>query len=316
MMSWLPDRVGVAAVGVAAAVACALVGTPPARAELWLAAQVTPDAKVGGETPKSAPPDALPLTPATPPLERPRAADGLPPEKVEADVSAHNIEVTSSFTGSEIVVFGSVDHSRQPTPESGYYDVAVVIQGPPMAVIARSKSSVGGLWVNTGSMLFDAVPSFYAVSTTRPLEEIAEAEVLRKHSIGFDHVRMRPRQGRIPNFTAEDLKAYKDAVVRLKQRDLLYPRQDFGVGFVGRSLFRTSIRLPANVPVASLQARVYLFREGALLSSYITPVKLERRGIEALIHDFATQYAFLYGVATVLLALGTGLAASMLFRRS
>jgi len=64
-----------------------------------------------------------------------------------------------------------------------------------------------------------------------------------------------------------------------------------------------------------LQARVYLFREGNLLSSYLTPVKLERRGMEAFVHDFATEYAFLYGLATVLLAVGTGLAATVVFRR-
>lgn len=285
------------------ALVCMLVSatTLSTRAELWLTAAVS-EQSAANEAP------AAP-TPVPPP------ADGRPPEKVEADVSAHNIDVTAGFTGSEIVVFGTVDHSRQPTPESGYYDVVVVIQGPPVAVVARSKSNVGGLWINTGSMLFDAVPSFYAVSTTRPLEEIADVEVLKKNSLGFDYVKMRPRQGRVPNFSAEDLKAYRDAVVRLKQRDHLYPRQDFGVGFIGRSLFRTSIRLPANVPVSALQAHVYLFRDGTLLSSIAAPVKLERRGLEAIIHDFAMNHEFLYGLATVLLAIGAGLAASTVFRR-
>lgn len=274
----------------------------PVRAELWL---------VAGGSGQSA---------ANEPIDAPKVLselqpDGRPPEKVEADVSTHNIEVTAGFTGSEIVVFGTVDHSRQPNPESGFYDVAVVIQGAPVAVIARSKSSVGGLWVNTGSMLFDAVPSFYALSTTRPLEEIADAETLKKNNIGFDYVRMRPRQGRVPNFTPEDLKAYREAVVRLKQRDHLYPRQDFGVAFIGRSLFRTSIRLPANVPVGALQAHVFLFRDGAMISSFTAPVKLERRGMEAFVHDVAMNHSFFYGLATVLLAAGAGLAAATLFRR-
>ncbi len=283
--------------------ALALPCTPAAQAELWLTAQST-EIQTGANAP---------ITPPAPAVPR---ADGMPPEKVEADVSAHNIEVTASFTGSEIVVFGTVDYSRQPTPESGYYDVAVVIQGPPIAVVARSKSNVGGLWINTDSLLFDAVPSFYALSTTRPLEEIADAEVLKAHNIGFDHVRMRPRQGRVPTFTPEDLKVYREAIVRLKQRDYLYPRDDFGVGFIGRSLFRTSLRLPANVPVGALQAHVYLFREGALLSTFTAPVKLERRGIEDWIHRFAMRHAFLYGLATVLLAVGAGLAASTIFRRN
>lgn len=277
---------------------------PGAQAELWLTAGDAGSANV-----------AATETPAKPAVEPTPHRDGLPQERVEADVSAHKIEVTAGFTGSEIVVFGSVDYSRQPTPESGYYDIAVIIQGPPMTVMARSKSNVGGLWINTSSMLFDAVPSFYAVSTTRPLEEIAEAETLKAHSIGFDYIRMRPRQGRVPQFTPEDLKAYSDAIVRIKQSDHLYPRQDFGVAFIGRSLFRTSIKLPANVPVDTLKAHVHLFREGALLSSYTAPVKLERRGIEAFIHDFAMNYSFLYGVFAVLLATGAGLAASYVFRR-
>lgn len=275
----------------------------PARAELWLAADTTTVGVAANEAPPK------PVTNAKP------HSDGLPPERVEADVSAHNIEVTAGFTGSEIVVFGSVDYSRQPTPESGYYDIVVIIQGPPLALIARSKSNVGGLWINTGSMLFDAVPSFYAVSTTRPLEEVADAATLKAHNIGFDYVSMRPRQGRVPTFTPEDLKAYKDAVVRIKQRDHLYPRQDFGVGFIGRSLFRTSIQLPANVPVNTLQAHVHLFREGALISSFNAPVKIERRGIEAVIHDFAMQHAFFYGLFTVMFAAGAGFAAAYVFRR-
>lgn len=289
----------------AAAVALVLCAPACASAALWLTAN-------DGAAQQSAANEVV-KPPAPPPV---LAADGRPPEKVEADVSAHNIEVTASFTGHEIVVFGSVDYSRQPTPESGYYDVVVIVEGPPVAVVARSKSNVGGLWINTGSMLFDAVPSFYAVSTTRPLEEIADTQTLKDHSIGFDYVRMRPRQGRVPNFTPEDLKAYRDAVVRLKQRDFLYPRQDFGVGFIGRSLFRTSMKLPANVPVGALRANVYLFREGALISTFTSPVKLERRGVEAVVHRFATHHSFLYGLATILLAVGAGLAASSLFRRN
>ena len=46
-----------------------------------------------------------------------------PRESVQADVSARNVAVTSSFNGTEIVIFGAVDNSQQPSAESGYYDV-------------------------------------------------------------------------------------------------------------------------------------------------------------------------------------------------
>ena len=87
---------------------------------------------------------------------------------MQADVSARTVSVTSSFNGTEIVIFGAVDNSQQPSAESGYYDVVIVVEGVPGRVVARRKNNVAGLWLNTSSATFDAVPSYYAVASTRP----------------------------------------------------------------------------------------------------------------------------------------------------
>ncbi|MGE0022455.1 MAG: TIGR02186 family protein, partial [Hyphomicrobium sp.] len=74
-----------------------------------------------------------------------RAADKPAPpqgkEAVEADVSTRTIAVTSAFTGTEIVVFGSVVNSRQPSPEAGYYDVIVVLEGLDAPLLVRRKTN-------------------------------------------------------------------------------------------------------------------------------------------------------------------------------
>jgi uncharacterized protein (TIGR02186 family) len=114
----------------------------------------------------------------------------------------------------------------------------------------------------------------------------------------------------------QQLKEYEQAVVRIKQRDGLYVADDYSVVFIGRSLFRSSIDLPANVPVGPLTARVYLFRQGALLSQYTARVNLTREGLERFLYDAAIRYPLLYGIMTVTLAVGAGLLASAVFRRS
>ena len=81
-------------------------------------------------------------------------------------------------------------------------------------------------------------------------------------------------------------------------------------------LFRAVVRLPANAPIAQYQADTYLFRDGRLISSQRIPIGIERVGIERRIHDLATNASMIYGIVTVLLALGAGWAASVLFRRS
>lgn len=238
-------------------------------------------------------------------------------ESVEADVSTRSVSITSSFTGTEILIFGTVENSRQPSAEAGTYDVVVVVEGTPAPVMVRKKANVAGLWVNTRALRFASFPSYYAIASTRPVEEIAEHAVLDKNEIGFGHVRMVPAGGsRTTPRDPDDVKEFRDSVIRLKQRDRLYVTADYGVTFIGRSLFRSTIALPPNVPVGPLVTRVYLLKDGQLLSQYKSQVMLERAGLERFLHDRAYGSPLLYGLATVLLAGAAGLAAAFAFRRS
>lgn len=238
----------------------------------------------------------------------------LPPESIEADVSTRSVAVTSGFTGTEIIVFGTIANSRQKNSEEGLYDVVVAVEGTLMPLVARRKNQIAGIWINTQSVRFKNVPSYYAVASTRPLEDVADAETRQRLAVGFDHVVMTPR--RDPSrYAGPDLAAFKNAIIRLKAEDNLYVRDDYGVSFIGRSLFRSSINLPANVPVGPLIARVFLFRDGQLLSQYSTQVRLEREGVERFLHMFSVRYPMLYGLFAVAIAVSAGLIASVSFSR-
>ncbi|MFN3868375.1 MAG: TIGR02186 family protein [Hyphomicrobiaceae bacterium] len=237
-----------------------------------------------------------------------------PKERVEADVSTRSVAITSSFTGTEIIIFGSVENSRQETAESGLYDVAIVIEGATAPIVARKKDRVAGLWINTAAQTFTDVPSYYAIASTRPVSEIAEPHVLVANEIGFEHVRMNAVKGdKSP--PASELQSFKDAVIRRKQADKLYQKSDYGVAFIGRSLFRSTLSLPANVPVGPLKTTVYLFKDRQLLSKHVANVSMQREGIEALMHNFAFKYPLWYGIAAVLIAVAAGLIASALFKK-
>jgi uncharacterized protein (TIGR02186 family) len=282
-----------------------------------------PAAKKEVPAPATEPPaetgPAAPIAPVVPPSVQapvpPAQIPLLPPEGVEADVSARSIAVTFGFTGTEIIVFGSVDNSRQPSDSDDYYDIVVVVEGTPETIISRRKSNVAGLWMNTASLTFDRVPGFYAIASTRPLERIAEPKILGEHGIGFQHIKFRPRVGPVPNISDDEVATFQDSVVRLKQKEGLYVREDEDVTFIGRSLFRSSIELPANMPVGPLDTRVYLFREGKLLGNYNSRIMLEREGAERWLHGFAMEQPFFYGVFVVAIALSAGLLASAFFAR-
>jgi uncharacterized protein (TIGR02186 family) len=234
---------------------------------------------------------------------------------VEADVSTRSVAITSAYAGIEIVVFGSVDHSRQPTAESGYYDVVVVLEGAPSSVVVRHKRNIGGVWLNTSSLRFDDLPSYNAILSTRPLEEIADAKELAGLGIGLDHVRAEPVAKDAARLPAPALADYRAALFRQKHKQGLYVRQDYAVVFIGRSLFRAAVELPADVPVGPMNARVYLFHDGEMLAQYTAHVSIDRQGLERLLYSFAFDYPFFYGLAAVAIAVAAGLAAQTAFAR-
>jgi uncharacterized protein (TIGR02186 family) len=237
-------------------------------------------------------------------------------EALEADVSARNIAVTSNFNGTEIVVFGAVDGSQQPSAESGYYDVIIVVEGVPSRVVVRRKSNVAGLWLNTSSVIFDNVPSYYAIASNRPIDEIASEDFRQLHGIGLKHLKFTPAVGQDQPISNDDIKQYRDAVVRLKRAGRLYVENPFGAGFTGKSLFRASIVLPANVTVGPFVTHVYLFREEKNLYKVSVRHTLGREGLEYYLHAFAYRLPTLYGFATVAIAVGAGLLASAAFRKT
>ena len=137
----------------------------------------------------------------------------------------------------------------------------IVVEGVPGRLVARHKNNVAGLWLNTSSATFDLVPSYYAMSSTRPLEEITTEEFRNLHGLGFHQLRFTPAVGQAQALSTEDLKAFREAIIRLKQKQGLYVKDEYGVAFIGRSLFRASIELPANVTVGAVRdARLSLPR--------------------------------------------------------
>jgi len=240
------------------------------------------------------------------------------PYSLEADVSMRHIRVDVAFSGARLVIFGSVNSGTvQADPRN--LDVVAVIEGARTGLTVRRKSRVFGLWLNTASTEFNDAPKYYAVASTRPISEIAPKSVLADLGVGLDDVPItataRPKDGAKEGPGDKTLDEFRTAAIGLGAREKHYVRYDRAISFVGSSLFRGEIDLPANVPVGDLDVRVYLFGGRVLLARHDSHLQLEREGFEHFIYAFAHQNPFIYGVATVLMAAGIGLFASIIAGR-
>ncbi|MEM7223488.1 MAG: TIGR02186 family protein [Pseudomonadota bacterium] len=230
----------------------------------------------------------------------PKGAKAVP---LLADTSKHLVAITTGFTGDEVLVFGTID-------EPG--DVVVVVRGPSIPIVMHRKSNIAGIWINTASMTFEQAPSFYAVASSKPLDEIARPNVLARHELGVENLKLEiPRARASPN-VAQDWRA---GLIRNQQRRGLYPTMVNEIGFLGERLFRTRIEFPDNVPTGTYQAEVYLIVDGHVVSAQKTPLIVSKVGAEAEVYDFAYQNSALYGVIAILIALVAGWLAHIAFRK-
>jgi uncharacterized protein (TIGR02186 family) len=119
----------------------------------------------------------------------------------------------------------------------------------------------------------------------------------------------------VVNRLGADYLDWRNAVVRLKEKDGLYAEEDHGVRFVDKGLFRAEIALPAEAPIGRYQVRILLFQNGQPVSEKDRTLLVEQVGFERALYLWAHQRPWSYGLAAMAFALGAGWAASTAFRR-
>ena len=225
-------------------------------------------------------------------------------EPLVADLSDHLVAITTGFAGADVLLFGATDAEG---------DVVVIVRGPSREVVMHRKSRVLGIWVNTASMTFDRAPSFYAIATSRSLDQIANENVLARHEMGLENLKLDlPRAKASPNVA----QVWREALLRNQERAGLYQTQVGRVSFLGNRLFRAAFDLPANVPTGTYQVQVYLLRDGRMVSAQTTPLIVSKVGLQAEVFDLAQNEGALYGVIAILIALMAGWLGNVAFKRS
>ncbi|HEX4304231.1 MAG TPA: TIGR02186 family protein [Rhizomicrobium sp.] len=234
------------------------------------------------------------------------AAPALASEDLVSGLSQDSVQITSNYAGTEIVVFGAVEHLE----DTGVNDVVVVVRGPDTDMIVRKKDRVAGIFLNRDQAKLYDMPSFYYLASTRPVDKIAPSYTLQAHSIGLDNI----IPGRIVSH--HDPAPFRAALIAHKARDGLYGETQNGVEFLSPSLFRASIPIPASVPRGQYNVEVYLFRDGTVISAQSTPFFIDQTGLERRLYNFAHDSPVSYGLSTVLMAALLGWLSSVMFRRN
>jgi uncharacterized protein (TIGR02186 family) len=235
-------------------------------------------------------------------------------ERLIVSVSNHRVTVTPNYSGEELVLFGSVEKDAATPAERTNYDLVVTVEGPRADMVTRRKERKFGIWINTDYRQFLQVPSYLALFANRPFDEITSPEIARRQQLGLNNVLLTQRVGAdyadvVPN------DAFRSAFIRLRTQRGLYREDPAAVTFLTPTLFRTGIPLPAEVPIGTYEVEIKLFANGALVTKTETAFEIVKVGFEQFAATTARQNGLIYGLVTAAMALMSGWAASIVFRK-
>ncbi|WP_113913210.1 TIGR02186 family protein [Roseovarius dicentrarchi] len=229
-------------------------------------------------------------------------------EEVVLGLSQNSVSIDTTFSGSEILLFGAIKREIPIPPDE--LGVVVTIAGPSQPLDVRRKERRFGIWVNVDAVEVDSAPSFYAVATSGAWENVlTQVEDLR-HKISIPRA---IRSVGAPS-TVENAQDFTDAVIRIRTRSGAYQMRENAVELSEQTLFRTSVDLPSNLAEGAYVTRIFLTRNGNVVSKYDTVIDVRKVGMERWLFELSRENAMIYGLMSLAIAIAAGWAASMAFQ--
>ena len=226
------------------------------------------------------------------------------------DVSARRIEIRYSFTGAQLLLFGAILYPGGRIPKDPP-DIAVVLRGPVEPILVREKQKIAGIWMNAESSRFRSAPAYYAVASSRPIKQLLDERTAAIYEIGLQNLQLSPGSGALP----EKARRFEAGLLDLRRRQGLYWEDPRGVEITEGVLYRARISIPSQVPVGTYTAETFLIQDGRVIAVATRDIFIGKTGFERWVSLVARRHEFLYGLAAVILSIGLGWAAAMIFRR-
>jgi len=226
------------------------------------------------------------------------------------DVSARRIEIRYSFTGAQLLLFGAIIYPGGRAP-SGTTDIVVVLRGPVQPILVREKEKIAYIWMNADSARFRSAPAYYAVASSKPVSQLLDERTAAIYEVGLQNLQLSPGSAALP----EKARRFEAGLIDLRKRSGVYVEDPKGVEITEGVLYRARIFIPSQVPVGTYTAETFLIQDHKVIAVATRDIEIGKSGFERWVSLVARRHEGLYGLAAVIMSVGLGWAAAMVFRR-
>lgn len=228
------------------------------------------------------------------------ACAALAEEQAILGLSTSSVEITTDFTGSELLIFGAV--ARETQKPQGDLGVVITVTGPTTPVTVWRKARKWGIWVNHEYVEIDRAPQFYAIATSAPFEEIMSDTQDLRHKVSIERA---IRSVGAPD-NIKDSFEFTQALIDARARNALYALAQNTVDVQGDTLFQTMIQMPTTISEGPYNVRVYLTRDREVVGQANSVIDVKKVGFEEWLYAFAQRFPLLYGIFAVAVAVLVG----------
>jgi len=228
-------------------------------------------------------------------------------EEIVLGLSQDQVAITANFTGSDILIFGAIKRDEPEPTDQGPLGVIITVSGPQVPLNVWRKDRRVGIWVNAEHIKVDSAPSYYAVASSAPMSDVLKDVEDLRYSVSI------PRAIRAVGVGIAGGEAFVEALVRIREDDGLYQVLEGAIDLEQDTLFRTSISMPSKLIEGDYEARIFLTRNGLVIDQYDTIIPVHKVGLERWLYQLAHNKPFLYGLMSLLIAIGSGWIASVAF---
>jgi len=197
-------------------------------------------------------------------------------------------------------------------------DLVIKFTSPEGHQVLKQKGKIGGvLWMNVGQLKFEKTPNFYAVYSTKKLDDMLGREEREKYLLGYPalakHIEISPVKNE------EEKAKWFEEFVKFKESSNVY-RTSFGkinttATADGKQEYFILTDWPYQAAPGDYLMSVYAVKNGKVVEQAGAKVNVEQVGVVKTLATMAKNKAAFYGLLSIGIALGAGFGVGLVFRK-
>lgn len=228
--------------------------------------------------------------------------------QLTAKANHDHISVDSFYHGGTVSISGISDPGTE---------LIIKVASGDIHQTLRKKGKVAGLlWMTVGDLSIEHVPNFYEIFSTKKLDDLLDRGEQDKYGIGFSALQTHASM----NVSTEEEKSqWFNEFVKFKADSNLYSASTGNITLAqkdGKQNYYILTEWPFQAPPGSYTVTVYAVKDGKVIETATSSVMVEQVGIVKTLATMAKNNGALYGIISILAALGAGFGVGLIFRKS